>query len=173
MSPSVAVPARSWRWRMWAVAGLGLLLGSTAAGAFLFFFHGKRGLTERDTVVLADFANATGDPMFDDTLREGMIVQLEQSPFLSLVSDERIQKTLMLMGHAPDARLTPARCPGRLREDRKRRCAGWFGCEPRKPVCLGIARSALPHRGGARRGADASGQKRRRAACPESHGQQI
>jgi eukaryotic-like serine/threonine-protein kinase len=108
MNPSVAiVAAKSWQGRKWAVV-VGLLLGSAAAGAFLFFFHGKRVLTERDTVVLADFANSTGDPLFDDTLREGMTVQLEQSPFLSLVSDERIQKTLALMGQAPGAGLTPA-----------------------------------------------------------------
>jgi eukaryotic-like serine/threonine-protein kinase len=107
MNPPVAVvAAKSWQRRKWVVVGL--LLGSAAAGAFLFFFHGKRVLTERDTVVLADFANSTGDPVFDGTLREGMTVQLEQSPFLSLVSDERIQETLALMGQAPDARLTPA-----------------------------------------------------------------
>jgi len=106
MNPLVAmVAAKSWRGRKWVVVGI--LLGSAAAGAFLFFFHGKRVLTEKDTVVLADFANSTGDPVFDDTLREGMTVQLEQSPFLSLVSDERIQQTLALMGQAPDARLTP------------------------------------------------------------------
>jgi eukaryotic-like serine/threonine-protein kinase len=108
MNPPVAiVAAKSWRGRKWAVV-VGLLLGSAAAGALLFFVHGKRVLTERDTVVLADFANSTGDPVFDDTLREGMTVQLEQSPFLSLVSDERIQKTLALMGQAPGTRLTPA-----------------------------------------------------------------
>jgi eukaryotic-like serine/threonine-protein kinase len=107
MHPPVAiVAAKSWRGRKWVVAGI--LLGSAAAGACLFFFHGKRVLTERDTVVLADFVNSTGDPVFDDTLREGMTVQLEQSPFLSLISDERIQQTLSLMGQAPDARLTPA-----------------------------------------------------------------
>jgi eukaryotic-like serine/threonine-protein kinase len=107
MNPPVAiVAAKPRRGRKWVVVGL--LLGSLAAGAFFFFFHSKRVLTERDTVVLADFANSTGDPVFDDTLREGMTVQLEQSPFLSLVSDERIDQTLALMGQAPDARLTPA-----------------------------------------------------------------
>jgi eukaryotic-like serine/threonine-protein kinase len=55
-------------------------------------------LTEKDTVVLADFANSTGDPVFDGTLRQGMAVELEQSPFLSLISDARIQDTLRLMG---------------------------------------------------------------------------
>lgn len=66
-----------------------------------------RPLTEKDTIVLADFANTTGDSVFDETLRQGMAVQLEQSPFLSLVSEERIQHVLRLMGRPAGARLTP------------------------------------------------------------------
>lgn len=65
-----------------------------------------RPLTEKDTLVLADFTNTTGDSVFDEALRQGMAVQLEQSPFLSLISDERIQHVLRLMGQ-PAARLTP------------------------------------------------------------------
>jgi eukaryotic-like serine/threonine-protein kinase len=57
--------------------------------------------------VLADFTNTTGDPVFDETLRQGLAVQLEQSPFLNLISDERIQQELHLMGQPPDARLDP------------------------------------------------------------------
>jgi eukaryotic-like serine/threonine-protein kinase len=64
-------------------------------------------LTEKDTIVLADFDNKTGDPVFDDTLRQGMSVELQQSPFLSLVSDQQVQQTLKLMGQPKDARLTP------------------------------------------------------------------
>jgi tetratricopeptide (TPR) repeat protein len=64
-------------------------------------------LTDKDTIVLAEFTNTTGDPVFDDTLRQGLAVQLQQSPFLSLVSDERIRRTLPLMNQPPDARLTP------------------------------------------------------------------
>jgi eukaryotic-like serine/threonine-protein kinase len=64
-------------------------------------------LTDRDTIVIADFTNTTGDPVFDDTLRHGLAVQLQQSPFLSLVSEERIRKTLALMEQPPDAPLTP------------------------------------------------------------------
>ena len=58
-------------------------------------------LTEKDTVVLADFTNTTGDPIFDGTLRQGLTVQLQQSPFLSLVPDQHIQQTLRLMGNQP------------------------------------------------------------------------
>jgi eukaryotic-like serine/threonine-protein kinase len=63
-------------------------------------------LTDRDTVVLADFKNATNESVFDETLRQALAVQLEQSPFLSLISDQRIQETLRLMEKAPDTRVT-------------------------------------------------------------------
>ena len=58
-------------------------------------------------MVLADFANSTGDPVFDSTLRQGLAVQLEQTPYLSLISDPRIGQTLRLMGQQAGARLTP------------------------------------------------------------------
>ena len=62
-------------------------------GGYLYL-HRPPKLTDKDTIVLADFANTTGDPVFDGTLRQGLAVQLEQSPFLSLISDERIQSAL-------------------------------------------------------------------------------
>lgn len=65
-------------------------------------------LTDKDVLVLADFANATGNPVFDGTLRQGLAVQLEQSPFLSIIPDEKIQQTLGLMGQPVDAKLIPA-----------------------------------------------------------------
>jgi eukaryotic-like serine/threonine-protein kinase len=77
-----------------------------AVGGY-FYIHRAPVLTVKDTIVLADFANTTGDGVFDGTLRQGLAVQLEQSPFLSLVSEEHIQQTLRLMGRPPDARLTP------------------------------------------------------------------
>jgi hypothetical protein len=54
-------------------------------------------LTDKDTIVLAEFTNTTGDAVFDETLRQGLAVQLQQSPFLSLISDERIARTLAMM----------------------------------------------------------------------------
>jgi serine/threonine protein kinase/tetratricopeptide (TPR) repeat protein len=63
-------------------------------------------LTEKDTVVLADFTNTTGDPVFDGTLRQGLSSQLEQSPFLNLLSDERVAQTLTLMAQPQEAHLT-------------------------------------------------------------------
>jgi len=72
-----------------------------------FYFHRTPKLTDKDTIVLADFTNTTGDTVFDGTLRQGLSVQLEQSPFLSIVSDQQIHQTLGLMGQKPDAKLTP------------------------------------------------------------------
>ncbi len=77
-----------------------------AGGAFLWRSHSSAKLTERDTIVLADFVNTTGDPVFDGALRQGLSSQLEQSPFLNLLSDERIAQTLVLMAQPKDARLT-------------------------------------------------------------------
>jgi hypothetical protein len=78
-----------------------------AVGSWLFFSRKTHALTDKDTIVLGDFTNTTGDSVFDDTLRQGLRVQLEQSPFLSLVSDQRIRQTLKLMGQPADAKLTP------------------------------------------------------------------
>jgi eukaryotic-like serine/threonine-protein kinase len=94
---------KQWGWISLAV----ILLLALAAGAYQVFRHSPARLTAKDTVVLADFANSTGDPVFEDTLRQGMAVQLAQSPFLSLISEQRIAKTLRLMGREADAPLTP------------------------------------------------------------------
>jgi eukaryotic-like serine/threonine-protein kinase len=66
-----------------------------------------KGLTEKDTVVLADFANTTGNALFDDTLKQGLSVSLSQSPFLKFLSDEKVADTLKLMSHVPSDRITP------------------------------------------------------------------
>jgi tetratricopeptide (TPR) repeat protein len=92
------------RWKAIVPAAVAALALSVAG---YFYFPRAAKLTDKDTIILADFTNTTGDPVFDGTLRQGMAVQLEQSPFLSLVSEERIQQTLRLMGQSADARLTP------------------------------------------------------------------
>jgi serine/threonine protein kinase/Flp pilus assembly protein TadD len=83
-----------------------LLIGAAAA-----FWYLKRTrtavLTERDTILLADFVNTTGDAVFDGTLKQGLAVQLGQSPFLDLFPDARVRQTLRLMGRSPDERVTP------------------------------------------------------------------
>jgi len=92
----------------WMAAAVGVLLIVMGLSVWRLFLHRASVLTEKDTVVLADFANSTGDPVFEGTLRQGLAVQLAQSPFLSLISDERIQQTLRLMDQPANARLTPA-----------------------------------------------------------------
>jgi len=97
------------RRRLVALAAIALLVSVAAAGTLIFVnLRARRAppLTNRDTVVLADFTNATGDPVFDGTLRQGLSAQLEQSPFLNLLSDTRIGHTLTLMVQPKDARLT-------------------------------------------------------------------
>ena len=70
-----------------------------AGGFFLWQQRGRaRPLTDKDTIVLADFENKTGDPVFDDTLRQGLIFQLQQSPYLNLIPDQKVRETLKLMG---------------------------------------------------------------------------
>jgi eukaryotic-like serine/threonine-protein kinase len=96
----------STRWG--AVTGATLLVIGLAVGGWLYFSRKAHALTDKDTIVLADFTNSTGDGVFDGTLRQGLSVQLEQSPFLSIISDLQIQQTLQMMGQPADAKLTPA-----------------------------------------------------------------
>ncbi len=96
------------RWWVAAVAAILMIGIGLAAGRRMFFPHTVHALTDKDTIVLADFANATGDPVFDGTLRQGLSVQLEQSPFLSIIPDEKIQQTLGQMGQSADAKLIQA-----------------------------------------------------------------
>ena len=83
-----------------------IALALLAAGTY-FYLHRAPKLTDKDTVVLGDFTNTTGDPIFDGTLRQGLAVQLEQSPFLSLVPEQRLNQILRLMGQPAGAKLTP------------------------------------------------------------------
>ena len=87
----------------WVLSGVALVIIAVIAG--YLFLHRPAKLTEKDTIVLADFANTTGDPVFDGTLRQGLSSQLEQSPFLNLLSEERIAQTLSLMAKPKDTRL--------------------------------------------------------------------
>lgn len=103
---TVEVGTRTSLRKRWMLGAAAVAVLALALAGYLYF-HGAPKLTDKDTVVLADFTNTTGDPVFDDTLRQGLAVQLEQSPFLSLVSDERIQQVLRLMAKPADTRLTP------------------------------------------------------------------
>ena len=103
VAPQAALGRRRARWLSIGAAAVVV----TAAVAGVIYSRRPAPLTDKDTIVLAEFTNTTGDPVFDDTLRQGLAVQLQQSPFLSLVSDERIRRTLPLMNQPADARLTP------------------------------------------------------------------
>jgi len=93
--------------KYWPIAAAAVVVIAAAiAGWYMLRLRTKPKLTEKDSVVVADFTNTTGDPVFDGTLRQGLSSQLEQSPFLNLLSDERVAQTLALMAQPKDARLT-------------------------------------------------------------------
>jgi Flp pilus assembly protein TadD/predicted Ser/Thr protein kinase len=100
--------AKSARSRWVGVMGAAALVVALAGSSF-WWLNGRKvhALTGKDTIVLADFTNTTGDSVFDGTLRQALAVQLEQSPFLSLISEQSIQQTLRLMGQPTEARLKP------------------------------------------------------------------
>ncbi len=94
--------------KKWAApVAAGAIIAVMGVGRWFYDTRRAHALNETDTVVLADFTNKTNDAVFDDALRQGLAVQLEQSPFLSLISDLRTRQTLQLMGKSPDAKLTP------------------------------------------------------------------
>jgi serine/threonine protein kinase/Tfp pilus assembly protein PilF len=93
-------------WKMWASLAV-LVVAVAASGVAYWRSHKKVALTDRDTIVLADFSNTTGDAVFDDTLRQALSVELEQSPFLRIITEHQVQETLRLMGKPSDVRLTP------------------------------------------------------------------
>jgi DNA-binding winged helix-turn-helix (wHTH) protein len=100
---------RSYRYAWLALAGAVILVAvwMLVARRSAFWPHHSAPSTEKHTAVLADFVNSTGDPVFDETLRQGLAVQLEQSPYLSLIADERVRQTLRLMERPADARIDP------------------------------------------------------------------
>src|SRR5207248_1254249 len=95
--------ARRGRW-MLAAATILVVIGCATA---VWFYRQKHALSTTDTVVVADFANSTGDPVFDDTLKQALLVQLSQSPYLDVLSEQKTNHMLQLMGRSPGDRLTP------------------------------------------------------------------
>jgi len=96
-------PMRNW-WKILAPAAI--VVAGLIAGGIYYHSHQCSSLTEKDTIVLADFTNTTGDPVFDDTLKQALAVQLEQSPFLNILSDRKVAATLRMMGRTSDARVS-------------------------------------------------------------------
>jgi DNA-binding winged helix-turn-helix (wHTH) protein/tetratricopeptide (TPR) repeat protein len=100
--PLVEGPRRRSYSRILIPAALFLLAFGVAA---FFHFHRVQALTEKDTIVIADFANSTGDAVFDDTLKQALSVELSQSPFINILSDEKMAETMQMMGHSADERV--------------------------------------------------------------------
>ncbi len=93
--------------KLGAYAAAAILCTVFLAGGLYYRSHQSKPLTDKDTIVLGDFANTTGDSVFDDTLKQGLSVQLEQSPFLDLLSERKVNETLKRMGRSTGDRLTP------------------------------------------------------------------
>ena len=105
-SASAAAPAPSKKPAIWLLAVAVVAIAAIVAGIFFFRSRQSAKLTEKDSVLLADFVNTTGDPVFDGTLKQALAVQLEQSPYLNIVPDSKIREGLRFMGKSPDERLT-------------------------------------------------------------------
>ena len=85
---------------------IALALVAAIGAGYYFYSHRTQSLTERDTVLLTDFVNTTGEPVFDGTLKQALAIQLGQTPFLNLFPEERVRETLRFMGRSPDDRIT-------------------------------------------------------------------
>jgi eukaryotic-like serine/threonine-protein kinase len=92
---------------LWKIAAPVVIAGALIAGGLYYRSQRTKPLTDKDTIVLADFDNKTGDPVFDDTLKTALGVSLNQSPFLNVLSDNKVAATLNLMTRPPDTKLTP------------------------------------------------------------------
>ena len=92
---------------LWKIVAPILLVALLVVGGLYYRLHQKAHLTDKDTIVLTDFANSTGDAIFDDTLKTALNLSLRQSPFLNVISDEKVSGTLRLMTRSADTKLTP------------------------------------------------------------------
>src|ERR1035437_712230 len=108
-SGTVAMPEApvASRRNFWKIAVPAVLVVALTAGGLYYHSHQTKPLTDKDTVVLADFANSTGDPVFDDTLKTALSVALNQSPFLNVLSENKVAATLQLMAPPASTVLTP------------------------------------------------------------------
>ena len=97
--------AASRPWKILVPVAL-VVIALLVAGGLFYRSHKTQALTEKDSILLSDFTNTTGDPVFDSTLKKALAVSLGQSPYLNVVSDSKVQQTLKLMGKPPDTRLT-------------------------------------------------------------------
>jgi serine/threonine protein kinase/Flp pilus assembly protein TadD len=103
-STTITLPSWITGARTWAVIASAIIV---ALGVFFFTHRSAHALTDKDLILVTDFTNTTGDPVFDGTLKSATAVGLGQSPYLNVVSDQKVQQTLKLMGQPVDARITP------------------------------------------------------------------
>ena len=102
-SPVVVPPPRP-RWRLYAAVGAVVL--TAASIAFIFYQRSAHAITEKDSILVTDFVNTTGDAVFDGTMKKALAVDLQQSPFLNVVPEQQVQKTLKFMGRGSDQPIT-------------------------------------------------------------------
>jgi tetratricopeptide (TPR) repeat protein len=107
MAPGRRPASGSGRWKV--ALPLGLILALLALAGGYYYWRGDRvvQLTDKDQLILADFTNQTGDPVFDSTLKEALAIQLDQSPLLQLISDRELHDNLQYLGQSRDQRITP------------------------------------------------------------------
>ena len=110
-APTIPVGEQRSPWKVLIAVGCALVVGLAAVGIYLRSHPHEPAtnaapLSEKDTLVLADFDNSTGDPVFDGTLKQALAVDLMQSPFLNILSDRKVSDTLKLMGRAPSEHVT-------------------------------------------------------------------
>ena len=141
--------------KLWKIAGPVLVVATLTAAALYYRAYETKSLTDKDTIVLADFTNTTGDAVFDDTLKQGLSIQLEQSPFLALVSDRRVNETLKLMGRPAGDRLTPEVTREVCQRTGSKAMLSWLDCWTGQPVRDWPEGGELRHGGRSGRGAGA------------------
>ncbi len=126
------------------LAACGLVL--MAVALLLWLNRRPATLTDKDTILLAEFENKTGEAVFNGTLNQGLAVQIGQSPFLSVFPEARLKEALRLMGRAPDEAITPAIARGDLSASRIEGVYRRFNCDARQPVCARVARPQCANR---------------------------
>ena len=169
VATAVTAPHRSKRLH-W-VAGAAVLAAVSAAGYWSYFTRSTPTLTETDTIVFGDFANTTGDAVFDDALRQGLIVQLQQSPYLRVLPDQSVRRVLTMMGQPPDAKLTSADRAGGLSAKYQRHRHRRIDCRSRKPVRPGTHGDRLPVWRASRHAAVTGPRQGERARSAQRNGQ--
>src|SRR6202034_3920042 len=133
-------------WKILVPAAM-ILVAVAIVGAF--YFRSRQAthrLTDKDTIVLADFANNAGDPVFDDTLKTALSVALNQSPFLNVLSDNKVAATLKLMTRPRDTKLTPDVARELCQRADKQGIHCRLDCQSGQRICTGMKGGELPDR---------------------------